>query len=118
MASNLRQEDKNLLSAGNKIRIGNKLYFGDDFSLVAEVVDNTTSRGRTLRFLYDGDYQEFRNKLKELGETPIPKYLNRNPDKNDHERYQTVYAKVEGAVSSLGFSTRATISPSFNETIP
>ena len=89
-----------LVDPARKIRIGNKLYFGDDFSLVAEVVDNTTSRGRTLRFLYDGDYQEFRNKLKELGETPIPKYLNRNPDKNDHERYQTVYAKVEGAVAA------------------
>ena len=89
-----------LVDPARKIRIGNKLYFGDDFSLVAEVVDNTTSRGRTLRFLYDGDYDEFRNKLKELGETPIPKYLNRSPDKTDLERYQTVYAKVEGAVAA------------------
>ncbi len=89
-----------LVDPARKIRIGNKLYFGDDFSLVAEVVDNTTSRGRTLRFLYDGNYEDFRNKLKELGETPIPKYLNRNPDKNDHKRYQTVYAKVEGAVAA------------------
>ena len=89
-----------LVDPARKIRIGNKLYFGDDFSLVAEVVDNTTSRGRTLRFLYDGDYDEFRNKLKELGETPIPKYLNRSPDKSDLERYQTVYAKVEGAVAA------------------
>ena len=89
-----------LVDPARKIRIGNKLYFGDDFSLVAEVVDNTTSRGRTLRFLYDGDYDQFRNKLKELGETPIPKYLNRPPDKNDIERYQTVYAKVEGAVAA------------------
>ena len=88
-----------LVDPARKIRIGNKLYFGDDFSLVAEVVDNTTSRGRTLRFLFDGDYDQFRNKLKELGETPIPKYLNRSPDKNDAERYQTVYAKVEGAVA-------------------
>ena len=89
-----------LVDPARKIRIGNKLYFGDDFSLVAEVVDNTTSRGRTLRFLYDGDYDEFRGKLKELGETPIPKYLNRSPDKTDLERYQTVYAKVEGAVAA------------------
>ena len=89
-----------LVDPARKIRIGNKLYFGDDFSLVAEVVDNTTSRGRTLRFLYDGNYEEFRNKLKELGETPIPKYLNRKPDKYDKERYQTVYAKVEGAVAA------------------
>ena len=89
-----------LVDPARKIRIGNKLYFGDDFSLVAEVVDNTTSRGRTLRFLFDGDYDEFRNKLKELGETPIPKYLNRSPEKNDEERYQTVYAKVEGAVAA------------------
>ncbi len=89
-----------LVDPARKIRIGNKLYFGNDFSLVAEVVDNTTSRGRTLRFLYDGDYDEFRNKLKELGETPIPKYLNRSPDKTDLERYQTVYAKVEGAVAA------------------
>ena len=89
-----------LVDPARKIRIGNKLYFGDDFSLVAEVVDNTTSRGRTLRFLYDGDYDQFRNKLKELGETPIPKYLNRTPDKKDEERYQTVYAKVEGAVAA------------------
>jgi len=89
-----------LVDPARKIRIGNKLYFGDDFSLVAEVVDNTTSRGRTLRFLYDGDYDEFRLKLKELGETPIPKYLNRQPDKTDLERYQTVYAKVEGAVAA------------------
>jgi S-adenosylmethionine:tRNA ribosyltransferase-isomerase len=89
-----------LVDPARKIRIGNKLYFGDDFSLVAEVVDNTTSRGRTLRFLFDGDYDQFRNKLKELGETPIPKYLNRSPEKNDVERYQTVYAKVEGAVAA------------------
>ena len=70
------------------------------FHLWQNVVDNTTSRGRTLRFLYDGDYDQFRNKLKELGETPIPKYLNRSPDKNDIDRYQTVYAKVEGAVAA------------------
>lgn len=83
-----------------KIRIGNKLYFGDDDSLVAEVIDNTTSRGRTLRFLYDGSYEEFRNKLTELGETPIPKYINREVTPEDAERYQTIYAKEEGAVAA------------------
>jgi S-adenosylmethionine:tRNA ribosyltransferase-isomerase len=67
-----------LVDPARKIRIGNKLYFGDDDSLVAEVIDNTTSRGRTLRFLYDGSYEEFRNKLTELGETPIPKYISRD----------------------------------------
>ena len=83
-----------------KIRIGNKLYFGDDDSLVAEVIDNTTSRGRTLRFLYDGSYEEFREKLVELGETPIPKYINREVTPEDAERYQTIYAKEEGAVAA------------------
>ena len=68
-----------LVDPARKIRIGNKLYFGDDFSLVAEVVDNTTSRGRTLRFLYDGDYDEFRKKLNDLGQTPLPKYIDREP---------------------------------------
>ena len=81
-----------LVDPARKIRIGNKLYFGDDDSLVAEVIDNTTSRGRTLRFLYDGTYEEFRNKLTELGETPIPKYLNREAEPEDEERYQTIFA--------------------------
>jgi S-adenosylmethionine:tRNA ribosyltransferase-isomerase len=76
------------------------LYFGDDDSLVAEVIDNTTSRGRTLRFLYDGSYTEFRRKLTELGETPIPKYINREVTEEDAERYQTIYAKEEGAVAA------------------
>ena len=89
-----------LVDPARKIRIGNKLYFGDDDSLVAEVIDNTTSRGRTLRFLFDGSYEEFRAKLKELGETPIPKYINRKPEPEDEERYQTIYAKVEGAVAA------------------
>ncbi|WP_333694756.1 tRNA preQ1(34) S-adenosylmethionine ribosyltransferase-isomerase QueA [Flavobacterium sp.] len=89
-----------LVDPARKIRIGNKLYFGDDDSLVAEVIDNTTSRGRTLRFLYDGSYDEFRNKLTELGETPIPKYINREVTPEDEERYQTIYAKVEGAVAA------------------
>ena len=66
-----------LVDPARKIRIGNKLYFGDDESLVAEVIDNTTSRGRTLRFLFDGSYEEFRSKLKELGQTPLPKYIKR-----------------------------------------
>jgi len=89
-----------LVDPARKIRIGNKLYFGDDDSLVAEVIDNTTSRGRTLRFLYDGSYVEFRQKLKELGETPIPKYINREVNEDDAERYQTIYAKIEGAVAA------------------
>lgn len=89
-----------LVDPARKIRIGNKLYFGDDDSLVAEVIDNTTSRGRTLRFLYDGSYEEFRQKLVELGETPIPKYINRDVTPEDAERYQTIYAKEEGAVAA------------------
>lgn len=89
-----------LVDPARKIRIGNKLYFGEDESLVAEVIDNTTSRGRTLRFLYDGPYEEFRKKLNELGETPLPKYIDRSPDAEDDERYQTVYAKEQGAVAA------------------
>lgn len=89
-----------LVDPARKIRIGNKLYFGEDESLVAEVIDNTTSRGRTLRFLYDGSYEEFRNKLKELGETPLPKYIKRDVEPDDAERYQTIYAKEEGAVAA------------------
>ncbi|MBO2542896.1 MULTISPECIES: tRNA preQ1(34) S-adenosylmethionine ribosyltransferase-isomerase QueA [Salegentibacter] len=89
-----------LVDPARKIRIGNKLYFGDDESLVAEVIDNTTSRGRTLRFLYDGSYEDFRKKLKELGETPLPKYIKRNVEPEDQERYQTIYAKEEGAVAA------------------
>lgn len=89
-----------LVDPARKIRIGNKLYFGEDESLVAEVIDNTTSRGRTLRFLYDGSYEEFRNKLTELGETPLPKYIKREVQPEDKERYQTIYAKTEGAVAA------------------
>lgn len=89
-----------LVDPARKIRIGNKLYFGDDESLVAEVIDNTTSRGRTLRFLYDGSYTEFRKKLEELGETPLPKYIKREVQPEDQERYQTIYAKREGAVAA------------------
>lgn len=89
-----------LVDPARKIRIGNKLYFGDDESLVAEVIDNTTSRGRTLRFLYDGSYDEFRKKLRDLGETPLPKYIKREVEPSDEERYQTIYAKNEGAVAA------------------
>src|SRR6056300_1722065 len=80
-----------LVDPARKIRIGNKLYFGEDESLVAEVIDNTTSRGRTLRFLFDGSYEEFRRKLTELGQTPLPKYIRREVEEEDRERYQTIY---------------------------
>ena len=89
-----------LVDPARKIRIGNKLYFGEDESLVAEVIDNTTSRGRTLRFLFDGPYDEFRAKLQELGETPLPKYIDRPVEPQDKERFQTIYAKNEGAVAA------------------
>ncbi len=88
-----------LVDPARKIRIGNKLYFGDD-DLVAEVIDNTTSRGRTLRFLFDGSYEEFKAIIEKLGETPIPKYIKREVEPEDAERYQTVYAKNEGAVAA------------------
>jgi S-adenosylmethionine:tRNA ribosyltransferase-isomerase len=89
-----------LVDPARKIRIGNKLYFGEDETLVAEVIDNTTSRGRTLRFLYDGSYTDFRKKLTELGETPLPKYIKREVVPEDEERYQTIFAKNEGAVAA------------------
>jgi S-adenosylmethionine:tRNA ribosyltransferase-isomerase len=89
-----------LVDPARKIRIGNKLYFGNDDSLVAEVIDNTTSRGRTLRFLYDGTYEEFREKLLELGQTPLPKYIKREEEDFDKDRYQTIYAKNEGSVAA------------------
>ena len=89
-----------LVDPARKIRIGNKLYFGNDDSLVAEVIDNTTSRGRTLRFLYDGSYEEFREKLLELGQTPLPKYIKREEEDFDKDRYQTIYAKNEGSVAA------------------
>lgn len=87
-----------LVDPARKIRIGNKLYFGPDDSIVAEVIDNTTSRGRTLRFLYDGSPEEFRKILYELGETPLPKTVPREVTAEDKERYQNIYAKNEGAV--------------------
>jgi len=89
-----------LVDPARKIRIGNKLYFGDDDLLVAEVIDNTTSRGRTLRFLFDGTYEEFKDTLYNLGETPLPKFINRPVEEEDALRYQTVYAKHEGAVAA------------------
>lgn len=87
-----------LVEPARKIRIGNKLYFGPDESMVAEVIDNTTSRGRTLRFLYDGPHDEFKEALFALGETPLPPYITRPAEPADHERYQCIYAKNEGAV--------------------
>lgn len=89
-----------LVDPARKIRIGNKLYFGEDDMLVAEVIDNTTSRGRTLRFLYDGPYEEFKKTLYSLGETPLPKFINRPVVSDDEDRYQTIYAKHEGAVAA------------------
>lgn len=89
-----------LVDPARKIRIGNKLYFGEDDVLVAEVIDNTTSRGRTLRFLFDGSYDEFKDTLYRLGETPLPKFIHRDVVPEDRDRYQTVYAKHEGAVAA------------------
>ncbi|MCK4466664.1 MAG: tRNA preQ1(34) S-adenosylmethionine ribosyltransferase-isomerase QueA [Bacteroidales bacterium] len=89
-----------LVDPARKIRIGNKLYFGENDILVAEVIDNTTSRGRTLRFLFDGSYEEFKKILHNLGETPLPKFIQRDVEPEDKERYQTVYAKHEGAVAA------------------
>ena len=89
-----------LVDPARKIRVGNKLYFGDDGMLVAEVVDNTTSRGRTIRFLFDGTNEEFKKIITEMGETPLPKYIKRKPTEEDAERYQTVFAKHEGAVAA------------------
>ena len=87
-----------LVEPARKIRIGNKLYFGLDDSMVAEVIDNTTSRGRTLRFLYDGDHEEFKRSLFALGHTPLPYYIEREVEPEDAERYQTIFASKEGAV--------------------
>ncbi len=89
-----------LVDPARKIRIGNKLYFGEGDLLVAEVIDNTTSRGRTLRFLHDGPYEDFKKTLFELGETPLPKTVDRSVEPEDTERYQTIFAKHEGAVAA------------------
>ena len=89
-----------LVDPARKIRIGNKLFFGEEENLVAEVIDNTTSRGRTMRFLFDGPYDEFKKTIQSLGVTPLPKLLNRPVEPEDKERYQTIYAKHEGAVAA------------------
>ncbi len=89
-----------LVDPARKIRVGNKLYFGQNDELIAEVVDNTTSRGRTIRFLFDGDYDKFKRVLYSMGETPLPRTIKRNVEKSDEERYQTVYARNEGAVAA------------------
>ncbi len=96
---NLRMWDV-LVDPARKIRVGNKLYFGQNNELVAEVIDNTTSRGRTVRFLYDGEYEEFRKTLYALGETPLPRFIPRNVEPEDANRYQTIFARNEGAVVS------------------
>lgn len=88
-----------LVDPARKIRVGNKLYFGDG-ELVAEVIDNTTSRGRTIRFLFEGTDEEFRAIIDELGETPLPKYIKREVEELDKERYQTIFASEEGAVAA------------------
>jgi len=88
-----------LVEPARKIRIGNKLYFGDEETIVAEVIDNTTSRGRTLRFLYDGTHEEFKRELYAMGEMPLPPYIKRKVEEEDNERFNTIYAKSEGAVS-------------------
>src|SRR6202007_1037827 len=89
-----------IVDPARKIRVDIQLYFGDQENLVAEVIDNTTSRGRTIRFLWEGNEEGFRAQLEKLGETPLPKYIKRKPDEEDKERYQTVYAKHEGAVAA------------------
>lgn len=89
-----------LVDPARKIRIGNKLYFGENDELIAEVIDNTTSRGRTLRFLHDAPYDEFKKTIEKLGQTPLPKYIKREPNIEDEEKYQTVYAKHKGAVAA------------------
>lgn len=94
-----------VVDPARKIRIGNKLYFGDDESLVAEVIDNTTSRGRTLRFLFDGSYEEFKETLYAMGQTPVPLWVKDKVDEQDAERYQTIFAKHEGAVAAPAAGT-------------
>lgn len=89
-----------IVDPARKIRVGNKLFFGENEELTAEVIDNTTSRGRTIRFLWEGTEEDFRDTLFRMGETPLPKYIKRKPDDDDRERYQTVYAKFEGAVAA------------------
>ncbi len=87
-----------IVEPARKIRIGNKLYFGEDNSLMAEVIDNTTSRGRTIRFLYDSSHDKFKSELMAMGHTPLPPYIHRRATEEDSERYQCIFAKNEGAV--------------------
>lgn len=89
-----------MVDPARKIRVGNKIYFQNDDEMIAEVVDNTTSRGRTIRFIFNGEEEEFEKKLFEMGETPLPKYIKRKPGNDDEERYQTLFAKHEGAVAA------------------
>lgn len=92
-----------MVDPARKIRVGNKLYFKDDDGndlLTAEVIDNTTSRGRTIRFFYEGEPEEFRKQLYSIGTTPLPKYMGRAPELEDIERYQTIFAKETGAVAA------------------
>ncbi|MBI9036537.1 MAG: tRNA preQ1(34) S-adenosylmethionine ribosyltransferase-isomerase QueA [Bacteroidales bacterium] len=89
-----------MVDPARKIRIGNKLYFGQDDELVAEIIDNTTSRGRTMRFLFDGSYEKFKETIQRLGQTPLPKIIDRPLEPEDEERYQTIYAKHEGAIAA------------------
>jgi len=99
----LNKEDKLwdvLVDPARKIRIGNKLFFGDNDELVAEVIDNTTSRGRTIKFLYDGEYKDLKKTIQSLGQAPLPKIVRPMSDKQDAERYQTIYAVKEGAVAA------------------
>ncbi len=88
-----------LVDPARKIRVGNKLYFGDG-ELVAEVIDNTTSRGRTIRFLFDGSNEDFYSMIDRLGETPLPKEIKRNAEPEDRDRFQTIYASNLGAVAA------------------
>ena len=88
-----------LVDPARKIRIGNKLYFGENDELVAEVIDNTTSRGRTLRFLFNGTHEEFMQTVHQLGQTPLPRYMTRDAEPEDRDRFQTIYASEEGAVA-------------------
>ena len=99
-----------LVEPARKIRIGNKLYFGEDDSVVAEVIDNTTSRGRTLRFLFDGTHEEFKKALFDLGETPLPRNINRAVEAVDADRFQTIFAKKEGAVAVPAAGTHLAVS--------
>lgn len=102
----LRELNKNMklwdvmVDPARKIRVGNKIFFGENEELIAEVVDNTTSRGRTIRFIYEGEYDDFRSMIHALGSTPLPKYIHRESEESDLERYQTLFAKHEGAVAA------------------